>query len=286
MRVRVKVERHAKTAPSVNYINMESRSAEPAAAQPNPLLHVLMQAQAALLGPKARPSVPLASLLRSARPGDLLLFRNKLLRSVAQRLVTTSEWDHVAIVVRRPRHRLGGGSSGGSKKEEEQRLCLLEAIAGGVLCFDLESRLREYGRDFAECICWRPMHCERTPEREAALARFVAAVDRRAAFSNDFLAMAFTPRRAPPWVAAAAPAERFQVEPAYFCSQLVCAAWRAAGLLPLHVQPASFWPGDCGARGAVEGWLVDGCSLGEESRLDWEDGGTLHVGVLERNERE
>ena len=85
---------------------------------------------------------------------------------------------------------------------------------------------------------------------------------------------------------AAAPAERFRVEPAYFCSQLVCAAWRAAGQLPLHVQPASFWPGDCGARGAVEGWLVDGCSLGEERRLDWEDGATLDVGLLERNERE
>ena len=99
-------------------------------AHPNPLLDVLLQAQAAL-GPKERPIVPLASLLRAARPGDLLLFRNKLLRSVAQRLVTTSEWDHVAIVVRRPRHRLGGGTSGGSKKEAVDVEVSLESIFAG-----------------------------------------------------------------------------------------------------------------------------------------------------------
>ena len=125
-------------------------------------------------------------------------------------------------------------------------------------------RLREYGREYADYMVHRPMVCEWTPEREEALRRFVLAVDGHADFSHDVVAMAFTARQAKAEDARPDGA----VEPAYFCSQLVAAAWKAAGLLRERVQPASFWPGDCGAGGSLEGWLVEGASLGAEQLVD------------------
>ena len=92
-------------------------------------------------------------------------------RCVAQRLLTGSEFDHVAVVV--------VGDYG--------ELCILESIATGVHAFPLEQRLREYGQEYAEYMVWRPLHCERTPERELALERFVDEVDDEAAFSVDCL---------------------------------------------------------------------------------------------------
>lgn len=199
--------------------------------------------------PARRPTVGLASLARVARTGDIILFKCRMARCVAQRLLTGSEWDHVAVVVI--------GAYG--------ELCVLESIASGVHAFPFEQRLREYGQEYADYMVWRPLHFERTPERELALARFVDEVDDEAAFSMDVVAMVATARQS----ASEVEDDMGGAAPAYFCSQLVVAAWKASSLLKKRVQPASFWPGDCGVGGSVENWLADGVRLGPERLVDW-----------------
>jgi hypothetical protein len=245
--------------------------------------------------------------LRAAQPLDVLLFRCRMPHSVAQRMLTQSEWDHVAIVVREP--------------AASHRLRLLECVSAGVICMPLDVRLRQYGADYADYFVWRPLDCQRTALRLGQMDEFVRRAHRRP-FTKDVLRLATarwggggasrrTGRRESTDSArakddahsakgtlrarlrrhstgsissdatSAAPTESLVVEPAasptaattpdksYFCSQLVAHVWQALGVLPPSLDPAAIWPGHLATGGKCERLLEPGVTLGAEALIDW-----------------
>lgn len=199
--------------------------------------------------------------------------------SVAQRVVTMAEFDHVALV-------------GPNPDPANAAPCMMEACGFGVALCLLDQRVSEYKAKFAERICWRQLSPELSPEQTAELRRF-ANGSRDASYSFNLHKILFTLRTATPLTdlvrsarnllgepsQPAAPRSRSRgrsrsrsrevPEKAYFCSQLVAHLLKAAGCVQRVAAPASFWPADFGGGGAIETWLARGFSLSPERDVIW-----------------
>jgi hypothetical protein len=130
---------------------------------------------------------PFPELLKRMRWGDVILFECHMAHSVAQRWVTWSPWDHVAVVV----------------EDSDGRLQMLESCALGVRAWPLAQRLREYATHFATRIAWRQLRTPRSDHALRAMRRFVDAVDQQAVFSYNLAKMTLTPREGWFWEATA-----------------------------------------------------------------------------------
>eukprot|EP00665_Eupelagonemidae_sp_cell47_P003866 gene3866-8546_t len=130
------------------------------------------------LADDAAAKFPFPELLKRMRWGDVILFECHMAHSVAQRWVTWSPWDHVAVVV----------------EDSDGRLQMLESCALGVRAWPLAQRLREYATHFATRIAWRQLRTPRSDHALRAMRRFVDAVDQQAVFSYNLAKMTLTPR--------------------------------------------------------------------------------------------
>mmetsp|Transcript_20209 Transcript_20209/g.65102 ORF Transcript_20209/g.65102 Transcript_20209/m.65102 type:complete len:423 (-) Transcript_20209:110-1378(-) len=216
-----------------------------------------------------------------AASGDLLLFRSRDRASTAQRCVTGSRYDHVAIVVE------------GSSSETSPMKLLLEATCDGVERLPIEARVRAYGASEVALRRLRPPRDEdplSARSRAARLAAFADAVD-GAAYAFGFqtllggIAAGFfrrtrttiqgdldgPPRTTPtcrPFASCASP--KIQDE-TFFCSQLTARALQIAGVLRDDVLPDAFWPGTFATENAatLNGLLlVEGFSYDDEIPID------------------
>ena len=106
-----------------------------------------------------RGSIGLSRLCLRVRAGDVLLFRCRMPHCVAQRALTGSEFDHIAIVT-----------------SDGPGAMMIEAISDGVCSFEMGPRLLQYAHHFAEWIVWRPLQCERPAAFARAMDAFVDAV--------------------------------------------------------------------------------------------------------------
>ena len=93
--------------------------------------------------------------------GDLILLRSLNRYSGLQRTVTGSVFDHVGLVIKRPRRR---------------HYEFLEATGEGVTCFPLAERLEAYSKGFCDLIALRKVSFDRTKEKMALLANFASMV--------------------------------------------------------------------------------------------------------------
>lgn len=110
-----------------------------------------------------RSVIHVSKLLDWCDVGDIILFRTLNPLSAMQRFGTSSEWDHVGMVVISPIN---------------HRRALLEATGEGVTCYPLISRLRAYNRGYAERIGVRHLSCIRSGGKRAGTPRYVTAKQR------------------------------------------------------------------------------------------------------------
>jgi len=192
-----------------------------------------------------RPLTPIAAALPAMQWGDVVLFRCNFWTAIAQRTLLRSEWDHVGVVV----------------QTVADGLCMLEACQAGVQIFPLHKRLREYARDSAAQIGWRPLLAERTDSRTRAMSRFTEQ-SRGGGFSYD-LAKAIRMGRC-------RGGAQVEVGTSYFCTELVVDFWRYCSLLS-EEHPLVPWPRDFADGGDCERWFgADSASLGPTLLLDCE----------------
>ena len=97
-----------------------------------------------------------------AKVGDIILFHCNNQVSAAQRVVTSSEWDHVAIV---------------GQRYPRGPLLMLECTGCGVTIFPLVSRLKGYLMEFAHHIAIRRIRFERSEARLAKMHAYLKRVE-------------------------------------------------------------------------------------------------------------
>jgi len=230
-------------------------------------------------------SVNLHQLLDDARIGDLILFRSVFPMSQLQRAVTRSAFDHVGIIVMKPRpleneQSEQGGSSPDPEEGTRKQLHLLEATGDGVTILPLEARLQAY--HYYRCcdqIALRRLEvCEGEGEGvldTECLASFLrVAVLRpykltlRDLVQKKHLAVAGS---GDDDATASGAAELFPDLEAqsFFCSALVAAALKAMRVLPRHVNERSFWPGSfASASRQIDKRLLPGFAYSSEIDVD------------------
>jgi len=156
------------------------------------------------------------TFLAEASTGDLLLFRSKSCRAKMQRVISRSEFDHIALVLRYSSGRLG----------------ILEAT-------ELEGVNIVLWEDFMR-FRWHLMY-SRIEFRHLVLDRSDAVLQDLELFIKDVKDKDFR-------ISSAKLCGNKKQDPGkekhYFCSELVAAAYRRLHLLPEEVASSKYWPGD------------------------------------------
>lgn len=156
-------------------------------------------------------------LLNTAKTGDLLLFKGKYFLSKVQRIVTRSECDHVAIII----------------KYAKEKIAVLESTyRSGVNVVLWEEFLNEHPERNSNQILYKKLCVERNEECLEKLERFVEAVQ-----GNKF-------RLSLCELMARNREKKLGDKGGYFCSELVAMAYKVIGILPKDVPESRYWPGD------------------------------------------
>ncbi|GAB9474442.1 Wd repeat-containing protein 19 [Globisporangium polare] len=176
-------------------------------------------------------------------PGDLILFRSCGPVSGIQRSVTSSEWDHIGVVV---------------PGQNPATFNLLEATGDGVSAFPLTSRLVAYSAFHIKYIALRKL---RTPlitpsARFDLLRRFALEVEG----SPYGLSVGKLLRTA---------ASEAVCARDFFCSELAAEAFKALGVINPSITSSNFWPGSFASGGFVDAELArHGAALEPEVVVD------------------
>jgi len=158
-----------------------------------------------------------------------------------QRAVTSSEYDHVGIVVRIPQH-----------SRNEFSLFILEATSDGVQKYALRSRLRAWHLSNA-IVALRQLKMKRTFDNMSALSKFVETVDGKPYGLGPLKLL----RR-----------HSKGEKENYFCSELVASAFKTLDILPDDVPSNSYLPASFGDAGNLH--LTNHASLEKEIIVDFE----------------
>jgi hypothetical protein len=156
------------------------------------------------------------TFLAEAATGDILLFRSKSCRAKMQRIVSRSEHDHIALVLRYSSGRLG----------------ILEATdLEGVSIVLWEDFMRFRWHLLYSRIEFRHLELERSDEVLQDLELFIKDVKDKD-FRISSVKLCGNKKQDP------------GKEKHFFCSELVAAAYRRLHLLPEEVASSKYWPGD------------------------------------------
>jgi hypothetical protein len=188
--------------------------------------------------------VHISKLAEMADVGDVILFKSKNSASSLQRKVTGSEFDHVGVVVR-----------------QAMNLQILEATGVGVEVYDLTNRMKAYNLGFSKYICIRKLKWERSEKRLEQLHEFVTAVVGK---PYRITAAKIINRKT-----TQSGTKEDTEKSGFFCSELVVAAWKAAGVVQPDALSSYFWPVMFASGGSIEEYLCEGVSLGEEHLVDF-----------------
>jgi hypothetical protein len=195
-----------------------------------------------------REVIHISTVATTAEAGDILIFQCNHAAAGLQRVLTSSEWDHVAIIV---------------KCEDRRGLYILESTGNGVELSPLQARLSLYSQDFASCIALRKLRFDRNHATVTRLSKFASSVvgkpyelfglkllskkekdrgetsgvekDEASTVGDD------THRTDSGSFVIAAESEKS----GFFCSELVVAAMKTMGVVKAHINASGFWPGRC-----------------------------------------
>ena len=149
--------------------------------------------------------------------GDILLVSSSAIITHGVKLATSSQWDHVAMIV--------------SLRGKPNRLRLFEATMEGVECYALDDALRVYKE--SNKIAIRRLRTVRTKQMMKGLHDFVDEVKGRP-YKQDYWQL----------VRSVYGANQQDDLSSLFCSQLIAAAYITMELLPPDIPSNNYLPGD------------------------------------------
>mmetsp|Transcript_3432 Transcript_3432/g.5321 ORF Transcript_3432/g.5321 Transcript_3432/m.5321 type:complete len:496 (-) Transcript_3432:211-1698(-) len=176
---------------------------------------------------------------QSAKTGDVVLFHTRGTGPAVIRFGTNSAYDHVGVVV----------------KLKGRPPAVLEALGEGVEMVNI-SDFRDYDwyKQYT-CMSVRRLHGNLTEKQLEQLEEFVKMVIGRK--YNLWKPTSLYRRKS------TLPAHN--PDRAFFCSELVAAAYKQASLLPSHSASCTYFPGSFAESANM--MLLGGASLGPEERI-------------------
>jgi hypothetical protein len=159
------------------------------------------------------PQLSSSSFASVAQTGDILLFRSTSLISKAQRALSRSSYDHVALIVR-----------------DDFSLGFLEATrVVGVNLLQWADFLAHNWHLLYSRLVFRKLRVPDHRKVELRIKEFV--LENTGKKFSASIGKILGRRRSRP-------------DDGFFCSELVASAYQFAGLLPGDIDPSSYWPGN------------------------------------------
>ena len=155
--------------------------------------------------------------IQSARTGDILLFKGTGFSSRFQRIITSSVYDHIALIL----------------KYGKERVSFLQATSvGGVEIIYWDEFLHSQTIHPVEQVALRKLDFDRSPSVLSQLEEFINIVlGKKFRLSTSKL---FARRKD----------KHPQEKRGFFCSELVAMAYKIIGVLPDKPPASRYWPGD------------------------------------------
>jgi len=194
--------------------------------------------------------MPIRSYINKAQTGDVILFRTIGILSSGLRVITTCEYDHVAMVIVLPSN--WSNVDTWNQTSRARSAYLLEATADGVDAHRLKPRLKQWHLCDAQ-IVFRGLNYNRDEEYEKQAFEFAKSATGK---NYGFRFTEIVRRKS---------FDELEDRSAFFCSELVAAFYKKVGLLPLNKSANAYYPSSfTGGRGPE---LLKGAKWGEETLL-------------------
>lgn len=173
--------------------------------------------------------------------GDLLLFRGKDVASKVQRIVTKSEYDHVAFILKYTSGKIG----------------LLEATgAEGVsIAYWDDFMLHQWNKLYNRLV-YRKLEFERNNAALTQLEEFIRSV-----YGKKY-------RISPSKLISNKIDKNPKDRTGFFCSELVATAYKTIGILPEKPPANKYWPGDFSDSKVLQ--FLNGAFLEPELLIDFD----------------
>ncbi|CAD8050282.1 unnamed protein product [Paramecium primaurelia] len=174
-----------------------------------------------------------------SQTGDILLFQTKSCSSKIQRLVTRSNYDHVAMIL----------------KYQSGSIYVLEATdQNGVGIFDWDSMTNQLWYELYSMVVYRQLQLIRNVDFLLQIEKFVKEnVGRQYQLSFTKLLQEKS---------TIITSQNQQEDPTYFCSQLIAKIYKQIGLLNQDKSANQYWPGSFSNE--KDDIQLTGCSLSDE----------------------
>ena len=173
-----------------------------------------------------------------AATGDVLLFSGRDLASKAQRFLTRSKYDHVALLLR----------------YSSDQLAILEATSlEGVQVLLWTDFLKFKWHLMYSRLVYRPLEYERSGKMLRELELFIREV-RGMQFQLSAAKLM-------------GKSSDSEAQKGYFCSELLATAFKRCGLLRAETVASKYWPGHFSTEKRLE---LQSARLGEELQIDFE----------------
>ncbi|CDW89200.1 ph domain-containing protein [Stylonychia lemnae] len=187
-----------------------------------------------------------SDLSRIADTGDILLFKNSEFSSSLQRMITKSNYNHVAVLIRC----------------SEGQLKFIEATINlGVDVVDWDQFVVNRWYQNYDRVIYRRLRTERSQEQLIKLQNFL-----RAAIAKKYKVTASKLLRKK---CVDDSDENIREDKTYFCSEIVASVYKNMGILPMEKSASQYMPGNFSMKKKIH--LLKGAYLEEERLIDFEE---------------
>ena len=177
---------------------------------------------------------------KTAKTGDLLLFKGKDFSSRLQRIITKNDCDHVGIII----------------KYGKEKIAVFDATHHEGVNFT-------YWEDFLEEKPW--VNCNQILYRRLGLDRNQSVLGKLEEFVGKVLGKKF--RLSIGKLLARKNDKQAEDKKGYFCSELVAMAYKTLGILPGKKPASRYWPGDFSDK--KELILINGAYLNPGQQVEF-----------------
>ena len=184
--------------------------------------------------------------LNVAQTGDIVLFHTEGVLQSVNRFVSSSDYDHVAVVVKDPPL---------SKSNNARHLFLLESTIDGVIKYRLRTRFLAWNMSNAELVV-RRLNCERSKESLISIVSLMHELDGKKYGLN-------------PLEMVRGRSDSQMTKDSYFCSEIVAMAYKRAGWLPEDIPSNKYFPWSFDKEHSHTLQFLKGASLGEETLIQF-----------------
>eukprot|EP00347_Sterkiella_histriomuscorum_P001620 403371331 len=185
--------------------------------------------------------------MQTVDTGDILLFQSKAMASKVQRMLTRSDYDHIALLI----------------KYDNSKIVIFESLRDqGVQVCQWDKFINMNWHDMYHKIVYRKLFFPRTKMFHEGL--------------EDFMKQSIGKRfkiNAAKLLRQKCDSDNSQIikdDKGYFCSELVASAYKRLGILDQERAASKYWPGDFSQENAnSQSQFRNGAYLGEQYTIDF-----------------